>query len=137
MQNNDELKKNLSTISVILRFSMGTLFLGAAIIKVNGGISGSIAYYMSMFEKSIFPVFLVKAHASVIMLIEFALALWLFSGIKLKEAWISSALILISLAFGMIFVYKFDVASDNYIYVLISCLGILLSPYDRYFRVTK
>ncbi|OUR95661.1 hypothetical protein A9Q84_14260 [Halobacteriovorax marinus] len=129
-------KKNLSLISLILRLSMGTLFLGTAIIKVKGGIDGNIAYFVSIFEKSIFPLALVKAQASIIMFVEFILAAWLFSGIKLKEAWIASGLTLISLAFGMIFVYKFDVVSDNYIYVLIACLGLFLAPYDKY-RLTK
>jgi hypothetical protein len=116
----------------MLRLAIGTLFLGTAIIKVKGGISGNIAYFLSVFEKSIFPIFLVKIHASVIMFIEFILAFWLFSGVKLKEAWLASGITLISLAFGMIFVYKFDVVSDNYIYVLITCFGVLLAPYDTY-----
>lgn len=122
----------LSLISLILRISIGLLFLGAAIIKVQGGIDGSIAYYMSMFKNSIFPEFLVKIHASMIMFLEFALAIWLISGFKLRYAWIASALTLISLAFGMIFVYKFDVVSDNFIYVLIACLGIYIEPYDKF-----
>lgn len=124
--------KNLPVISLILRLAIGTLFLGAGIIKISGGIEGSISYYMSMFEKTIFPIFLVKAHASIIMILELFLAVWLISGIKIKYAWIASALTLLSLAFGMIFTYKFDVASDNYIYVLITGIGILLSPYDKY-----
>lgn len=131
-----ESKKNLSLISLILRISIGTLLLGAGIIKISGGIEGSITYYMSMFEKSIFPIFLVKAHASIIMFLELILGVWLLSGYKLRTAWIASTLTLISLAFGMIFTYKFDVVSDNYIYVLISCFGILLVPYDDY-RIIK
>lgn len=128
---NEELEKNLSTFSLILRLAIGTLFLGAAIIKVQGGIDGSIAYYQSIFEKSIFPSTLVKMHASLIMFVEFILAFWLFSGFKLRQAWIASALTLATLAFGMIFVYKFDVVSDNIIYVFLCCVGILLVPYDR------
>jgi len=128
----EKMKKNLSLISLILRLIIGSLFLGAAIIKVKGGIDGSITYYNSMFKSSIFPIFLVNAHASIIMFLEFILAIWLFSGVKLKQAWITSGITLITLAFGMIFVYKFDVVSDNYIYVLITCLGILLTPYDTY-----
>lgn len=130
--NTEQLNKNLSTFSLILRLAIGSLFLGAAIIKVQGGIEGNIAYYMGIFEKSIFPTFLVKIHASVIMFIELALAIWLISGFKLKQAWISSALTLITLAFGMIFVYKFDVVSDNLIYVALSGLGLVLAPYDKY-----
>ncbi len=130
--NKDITNKNLQLVSILLRLSIGTLFLGAAIIKVKGGIDGSIAYYTSIFEKTIFPLFLVKMHASIIMPLEFILAIWLFSGFKLKTAWIASAVTLVTLAFGMIFAYKFDVTSDNYLYVLICCLGILLSPYDKF-----
>jgi thiosulfate dehydrogenase [quinone] large subunit len=130
--NNEELNKNLSIFSLILRLALGSLFLGTAIIKVQGGIDGNIAYYMGIFEKSIFPTFLVKIHASIIMFVEFILGLWLVSGFKLKQAWIASATTLISLAFGMIFVYKFDVVSDNLVYVVMSCVGILIAPYDKY-----
>jgi uncharacterized membrane protein YphA (DoxX/SURF4 family) len=127
----NKLKLNdLAWVSIILRLSIASLFLGAAVIKIKGGIDGSITYYMSMFEKSIFPLFLVKAHASIIMFIEFILAIWLISGYKLRYAWIASSLTLISLAFGMIFVYKFDVASDNYIYALVSLIGLVLSSHD-------
>ena len=56
---NKTLNKNFSLISLILRLSIGTLFLGAGLIKISGGIDGAIAYYMSMFENSIFPVFFV------------------------------------------------------------------------------
>ncbi len=125
-------ENELHWFAVLVRVSMASLFLGAAIIKVQGGISGSIAYYMSIFEKSIFPLFLVKIHASVIMFVEFVIAFWLLSGYKLKLAWIVTGFTLISLAFGMIFVYKFDVASDNYLYVLMAGLGLLLSPYDKF-----
>lgn len=125
-------EKDLILFSVLLRLSIGSLFLGAAIIKVQGGIDGNISYYLSLFEKSIFPLFLVKLHASLIMFVEFFLALWLFTGYKLKIAWIASSITLISLAFGMIFTYKFDVTSDNYIYVLFCALGILVSSYDKY-----
>ena len=130
--NNEELNKNLSIFSLILRLAIGSLFLGAAVIKVQDGIDGNITYYLGIFEKSIFPTFLVKVHASVIMFVEFTLAIWLISGLKLKQAWIASAATLISLAFGMIFVYKFDVVSDNILYVALSCVGILLAPYDKY-----
>lgn len=126
-----KIEKDLQVLSLLLRLSMGTLFLGAAIIKIPGGTEGTVSYYMSMFEKSMLPVFLVKMHASVILFVELGLALWLLSGHKLKAAWLASALTLISLAFGMIFVHKFDVVSDNYVYVLISGVGYILASYDQ------
>ena len=125
-------KNDLAIISLILRIAIGSLFLGAAMIKLKGGISGNIDYYLSIFKDSDFPIIIVKFHASVIMFLEFVIGIWLIIGFKLKYAWIASAFTLISLAFGMIFVYKFETVSDNYIYVVISILGYLLSSYDQY-----
>lgn len=130
------LKKNLQIVSLVLRLAMGSLFLAAALIKVEGGISGTIAYYTSLFEKSLLPLSLVRLHASVVMIGEFTMAFWLITGFKVRIAWITSTFFLMSFAFGMMMISKFDVASDNYIYVLISCVGLLLSQYD-YFNVSK
>ncbi len=122
----------LQWASALLRLSIGSLLLSAALIKVPGGIAGTIAYYSSLFEQSILPLFLVKAHASVIMFVEFALGIWLLSGYRLPLAWKASSLLLVSLAVGMVFAGKYDVASDNYLYVLVSCLGLFLARYDRW-----
>jgi len=45
LMHTETINKNLSLISLILRLSIGSLFLGAAIIKVQGGIEGNISYY--------------------------------------------------------------------------------------------
>lgn len=45
----------------------------------------------SLFEHSLLPRFLVEAHASVILFVELALALWLLSGYRLALAWKSAA----------------------------------------------
>jgi hypothetical protein len=96
------------------------------------GIPGVIAYYSAAFEKSILPHFLVVAHASLILFFEYGMAVWLFSGFKLSLAWKAAALLLVSLAIGMIFAGKYDVAGQNYIYVFISVIGLLLGPFDRW-----
>ena len=129
--NNTINHQHLNIISIILRAAMASLFLGTALIKFPGGVSGVVEYYMGLFEGGMLPAFLVKIHASIIMFVEFAMAIWLISGYRLKWAWVAASGVLISLAFGMIFVAKFDVVSDNYIYVVISALGLFLSQYDR------
>jgi hypothetical protein len=123
---------NLHWVSVFSRASLGSLFLSAAISKVPGGISGTVAYYSKLFEHSLLPGFLVTAHASVIMSVEFILAAWLLSGYRLALAWKAAAAVLVSLAVGMIFAGKTDVASDNYGYVALSLGGLLASPFDRW-----
>jgi hypothetical protein len=127
-----EWQQDLHWVSVLLRASLGSLLLSAAITKVPGGISGTVAYYSTLFEHSLLPRFLVTLHASAIMWIEFLLAFWLFSGYRLGLAWKASALVLVSLAIGMIFAGKSDVASDNYTYVALALGGLVTSHFDRW-----
>ena len=123
---------NLHWASVFSRAALGSLFLSAAISKVPHGIAGTVGYYSKLFEHSLLPSFLVTAHASVIMGVEFILAAWLLSGYRLALAWKAAAAVLISLAVGMIFAGKTDVASDNYGYVALALGGLLTSPFDRW-----
>jgi hypothetical protein len=129
-------QQDLHWVSVFLRASIASLFLTAAISKLPGGIAGTVGYYTSLFEHSLLPRFLVTAHASVIMLVELALGVWLLSGYRLQLAWKASALVLLSLAVGMLFAHKTDVASDNYVYVALSVAGLVTSRFDRWVIAT-
>lgn len=125
-------KTNFHWLSVLMRLSIGSLLLVAAINKIPGGVSGTVAYYQSLFQNSLLPTFLVTAHASIILFVEFLLGLWLLSGYRLSLAWKASALLLVSLAMGMVFAGKYDVASDNFVYVFLSGVGLFTSPFDRW-----
>jgi hypothetical protein len=129
---NKRLENNLHWVSILMRLSIGTLFLCAAIIKTPLGIPGIIAYYSSLLDKSLLPLFLVKLHASLILFFEFGLAFWLYSGWQLRLAWKVAGILLISLAIGMIFAGKYDVASANYVYVLFCAVGLSASAFDRW-----
>jgi hypothetical protein len=122
----------LQWVSVLMRLSIGTLFLSAAFLKMPGGVPGTIAYYNSLFKNSLLPQFLVSAHASVIIYCEFTIALWLLTGFRLTLAWKVAGFLLLSLAVGMVFAGKYDVASANYLYILFCALGLISSPWDRW-----
>ncbi len=124
--------KNLHWLSVLMRLSIGSLMFVAALTKLPNGIDGTVGYFTIIFEKSLLPLFLVKLYASTIMIVEFAVAAWLLSGYKLKAAWIATGLLLVSLAVGMLFAGKYDVAASNYVYVVIAGIGLLSSSYDRW-----
>jgi hypothetical protein len=128
----ESIRRDLHWVSAFSRLSIGSLFLSAGILKLPGGVSGTIAYYSSLFENSLLPAFLVRAHASVILFAELALGIWLLTGYRLAMAWKVAAALLTSLAIGMLFAGKYDVASDNYVYVLLSLGGLLVSRYDRW-----
>lgn len=126
------LRRDLHWVSVFLRLAIGSLFLSAGITKLPGGVSGTVAYYSSVFEHSLLPGGLVRAHASVILFVELALGAWLLSGYRLAAAWKAAALVLSSLAVGMLFAGKYDVASDNYVYVFLALSGLVTSRFDRW-----
>jgi len=127
-----EWQRDLQWVSVFLRAALGSLFLSAGIMKLPGGIAGTVGYYSTLFEHSLLPHVLVTAHASVIMAVEFLLAGWLLSGYRLAIGWKVSAAVLVSLAIGMIFAGKFDVAANNYVYVALSLAGLVTSRFDRW-----
>jgi hypothetical protein len=123
-------KRDLQWVSLFLRLAIGSLLSSAGLTKLPGGIAGTVGYYSSLFESSLLPMALVQAHASVIMFVELALGAWLLSGYRLAVAWKAAAVVLSSLAVGMLFAGKYDVASDNYLYVLLALGGLLVSRFD-------
>jgi uncharacterized membrane protein YphA (DoxX/SURF4 family) len=124
--------RDLHWVSVLLRAAIGSLFLVAGLTKIPGGIAGTVGYYESLFQHSLLPSFLVTGHASVIMFVELGLGAWLLSGYRLSTAWKAAALVLSSLAIGMMFAGKYDVANDNYVYVVLALGGLVTSRFDRW-----
>lgn len=122
----------LHWVSVFLRASLASLFLIAALNKLPGGVAGTVGYYTTLFEHSLLPRFLVTAHASVITFVELALAIWLVTGYRLALAWKAVAFVLLSLAAGMAFALKYDVASSNYLYLVMALGGLITSRFDRW-----
>ena len=117
-------------ISLILRLSMVTLFGVAAAGKFMGGLDAVVTHITEMFKDSWLPVPLVAFYARILPWAETVIAVWLFLGVRLKEAWIFTALVLVSLAFGMV-VARQATAADNYFYVLMACIGLYFSSYDK------
>ncbi len=120
--------------SLVIRLAVGSLFLAAAIRKLQGGmetIRKTVRFFETTFENTWLPDKLVTAHAYATPFVEAILVIWLISGFRLTAAWVFTALFTTSLAFGMSVAGKFDTAADNYTYVLICCAGLLLSRHDR------
>jgi len=116
-------------ISLILRVSMALLFGVAAYIKFATGLSIYASSMATMFKDSFLPSWLVMPYINLLPFVEVLIAVWLLIGVRLRTAWIFTAFLMTTLAFG-IEVNKGNPA-DNYIYVLIACLGIYLSKYDK------
>ena len=121
-----------SWVSLILRLAMAALFLGAVVPKFQHGLESIVGAFQGAFKETWLPMPLVTLHARCVPWIEAGLVLWLITGFRLRWAWIVAGLFLTSLGFGMIVVGKGDVAASNFNYVLISCVGLYFSRYDRW-----
>ncbi len=119
-----------SWISLILRAAMASLFVAAVVPKWKSGPDALLESFRTMFKGSWLPMPLVEFQARMIPYIETLIPIWLISGRRLKEAWIITALVLVSLAFGMLVVGQGAVAANSYLYVLICCAGLYFSPED-------
>ena len=100
-------------------------------VAAYGKFSNLTAYsgmITGMFKDTFLPGFLLTPYIAILPYAEALAALWVLVGFNLRAAWIFMALMLISLAFGMM-VAKQN-ATDIFIYMLIACLGLYLSKYD-------
>ncbi len=118
-------------ISLIVRVAMASLFAAAAIPKWMGGPESMVEPFRAMFKESWFPRGLVDFPARILPSVETLLPIWLLTGRRLRDAWIVTALFLVSLAFGMAVAKQGDTAAHNYLLVLIACAGLYFSPDDK------
>ena len=118
-------------ISLILRLAMASLFGMAALGKFKMGLPVATAYVQSVFKDNwLLPDGLVTLYGMVLPFAEATIAVWLLTGIRLRAAWIFTAFVLISLAFGMMVAKQYAFAASNYVYVLMACAGLYFSRYD-------
>ncbi len=124
----DKNNAELCWISLILRTAMALLFAVAAYGKFIG-LEAYAAMITGMFKNTFLPGWLLSPYIGLLPYAEVLAAVWLLVGYELRKAWIFTAFLLVSLAFGMM-VAKQN-ATDNYVYVLVACLGLYVSRYDR------
>lgn len=118
-------------ISLILRLAMISLFAVVGIHKFIDGIDGVVMYFESTFKETWLPLVPVKIYGRLLAYIEVLIALWLLTGIRLRAAWVFTALVLVTLFFGMAVAKQYGTAANNMLYIVVACLGIYFSQFDR------
>lgn len=125
----------LPLASLMLRLAVASLFFAAAVRKISGGwesISGTVDYFQKTFRETWLPGPMVTAHGFATPFVESLIVLWLLVGYRLVTGWVLMVLFTISLAFGMSVASNYETAANNYNYVLIGVVGLLLSRFDRW-----
>lgn len=116
-------------ISLIVRIAMASLFFVAALSKFMMGLDAMTAHILTTFKDTILPSWMLSPYATILPFAEALIPVWLLTGYKLRAGWVFTAFLLVTLAFGLS-VSK-QSAADVYIYLLVACLGLYLSRYDR------
>lgn len=114
-------------ISLILRVAVSALFAVAALGKFMG-FEQYVASVNGMFAGTPLPGWLLKPYIYILPFAEALIPIWLIAGLKLKEGWIFTAFVLISLGFGLTVARQS--AADVYMFMLIACVGLYMSKYD-------
>ncbi len=118
-------------ISLILRIAIASIFAVAVYGKFAIGLGNYAANMTAMFKDTFLPGWLLAPYINILPFAEILIAVWLLVGIKLRAGWIFTAFVLLTLGFGMMVGRQSAIASENYIYMMMACLGIYLSKYDK------
>lgn len=107
---------------------MASLFGLAAAHKFLGGYNMSVNFIAGAVKDTFLPGWLVQPYAYALPVVEAIIPLWLLSGIKLKEGWLFTGIVLITLAFGL--TASKQNGTDIFIYLLMTCAGLYASQFD-------
>ena len=94
---------------------------------------GAVAQYITMpFENTWLPKWLLLPYAYALPFFEVGLGALLVLGLWRNAVLFVTGLLFISLTFGQILIQKFDVVSNNMIYVFMTAGVLFLDRYDRW-----
>lgn len=124
---NKKENSELGWISIILRVAVAALFAVAALGKFMD-FDHYVGMVGGMFKDTPLPAWLLRPYVYVLPVAEAIIPIWLLVGMKLKEAWIFTAVVLITLGFGLTVARQSS--ADIYIFILIACVGLYTSKYD-------
>ncbi len=119
-------------ISFFLRLAVASLFGAAAIDKFLGGLNGTLVYFHTLFAATWLPEGVVTIQAYIAPWMELLITCWLLTGFRLRAAWVVATFFMISLAFGTMVASQYQIAANNYFFVLLCLLGLYFSPFDRF-----
>ena len=129
---NQTRRANLEWAFLLLRLSLGLLFLIAGLGKFINGYSGVVSGIVGGFEGTWLPIFMVKPYAYALPFVEVAIGALLVVGFLTRPVLVLTGFTLLSLAFGMMVQGNHGTVSNNLIYVAMTAAALGLSEFNRY-----
>lgn len=112
------------SVTLLLRLTLGLLFLIAGVNKFRNGVSATAQQITEQFQGSLLPGWFVAPYAWALPSVEVGLGLLLLAGLFTRCAFFATALLTISLMLGMLLLGQTGVAANNALYVLLAILGV-------------
>lgn len=132
---NQTRRANLEWAFLLLRLSLGLLFLIAGFGKFHGGYSSAVNGIVGMFasnEENWLPIFMIKPYAYILPFVEVAFGALLVVGFLTRPVLVLTGLTLLSLAFGMMVAGNHGTVANNLVYVAMAAAAMGLSEFNRY-----
>lgn len=111
----------------LISFFFGVWLAYAGIMKWVGGSAGFVEMINTQFAGTWSPAALNTGLAWLILIAEPILGLLLVTGIKPREIWSLTALLMFMLTFGMTMLGNHEVVSSNWQYLILACACAAIS----------
>lgn len=127
-------RRDVAFVVLVLRLAFGQLMLFAGINKFwnEGPVSNVSAGLMKRFEGTYLPELMLMPYSYALPYIEVVLGLVLLVGLFSRQALAVTALLLLSLAFGVIVLKDYPTAAANTVYAALAALAFLLARWDDF-----
>jgi thiosulfate dehydrogenase (quinone) large subunit len=117
---------------LLLRVTVGVIFLFYGIGKFVMGLGAFHGFMLSRFEDTWLPPVLVGLFAYILPFAEVLLGLLLLLGLLSRWALALTALLMIALSFGTVVESNPPAVANNLLYALVLFILLLYEPYNRY-----
>ena len=107
--------RDLGVVSLLLRLAVSCLFYMVARNQMQYGYIAISSKMRALFS-GLLPSSLIGFTSKTICLAQLVIAIWLFTGIRLRWAWISSGIFMVTLCFGLLILKQYNHVYGNYLY---------------------
>lgn len=114
------------------RWALGILFFFGGLGKIMGGVGGFVGYLVPAFEKTFLPKILLTGYAYALPWVEVLLGVALILGICRNCVLFTTALTLISLAFGQMLIQQHATVANIFLYLILTIILLIRGDGDNW-----
>jgi len=132
MADNSDREMRLSLVTLVVRITLGMIFLFYGLGKFMMGYSNYAGWMINLFKDTWLPGFALLPFTYALPFIEVGLGALLLAGILSRWTFVATGLLLAALIFGQVILQKPEVVAQNLVFTILITIGIWASEHDRF-----